>query len=97
MLSVKPIITVIDGLVDVLERVRSRTKARERTLELLTKRPLERATVLHTTNADVDGFRAQFLERSGLDASMVQTMTIGASVGPHLGPGCIGAVVIYRH
>jgi fatty acid-binding protein DegV len=96
MLSIKPIITVIDGVVDNADRVRTRAKARERTLELLTQRPLERATILHTTQADVEEFREQFRQRSGLDAARIQTMTVGPSVGPHLGPGCVGATVIYR-
>jgi DegV family protein with EDD domain len=97
MLSIKPIITVIDGVVENAGQVRSRPKARERTLQLLTEQPLERASILHTTNADVDEFHAQFLERSGLDPARVQVMTVGPSVGPHLGPGCVGAVVMRRH
>jgi DegV family protein with EDD domain len=96
MLSIKPIITVIDGLVDNADRVRTRAKARERTLELLTQRPIERATVLHTTQADVEEFRAAFQERTGIEASRLQTMTVGPSVGPHLGPGCVGATILYR-
>ena len=96
VLSIKPIITVIDGVVENAGQVRSRAKAREHVLELLTARPLERATVLHSTHADVEEFRARFLERSGLDPSLVDTLTIGASVGPHLGPGCVGAVILYR-
>ena len=96
MLSIKPIITVIDGVVENADRIRSRAKARERVLELLTQKPLERATVLHTTQADVEEFRDRFQERSGLDAAQIQVMTVGPSVGPHLGPGCVGAVVIYR-
>ncbi len=97
MLSIKPIITVIDGVVENAGQVRSRPKVRERTLQLLTEEPLERASILHTTNADVDEFHAQFLERSGLDPARVQVMTVGPSVGPHLGPGCVGAVVMRRH
>jgi len=97
MLNVKPIITVVDGVVENADRVRSRPKARERVLELLTAKPLERASLLHTTNADVEEFRARFIERSGLPASRVQTMLVGPSVGPHLGPGCVGATVIVRH
>jgi DegV family protein with EDD domain len=96
VLSIKPIITVTDGVVENADRVRSRAKARERVLELLTEKPLERATVLHSTNADVEEFYAAFLERSGLDPSLVDMLTIGASVGPHLGPGCVGAVILYR-
>ena len=97
MLSIKPIITVIEGIVENADRVRSRQKARERVLELLTEKPLERAAILHSTNADVEEFRARFLERSGLPEAKVQTMLIGPSVGPHLGPGCIGAVVVRSH
>jgi len=97
MLSIKPIITVVDGLVDNADRVRSRAKARERTLELLTAHPLERASLLHTTNADVEDFRARFLERADIDPARVQVMIVGPSVGPHLGPGCVGAVVLRRH
>ena len=96
MLSIKPIITVIDGVVENADRERSRAKARERTLQLLTARPLERACILHTTNADVEAFESAFIERSGLDRSRVQVMTVGPSVGPHLGPSAIGAVVLRR-
>ena len=46
-----------------------RQKARERVLELLTAKPLERAALLHSTQADVEEFRDRFLERSGLDPS----------------------------
>ena len=97
MLNVKPIITVQDGIVENADRVRSRPKARERVLELLTEKPLERASILHTTNADVEEFRERFIERSKLDPSMVQVMLVGPSVGPHLGPGCVGATIILRH
>jgi DegV family protein with EDD domain len=96
MLSLKPIITVTDGVVENADRVRSRAKARERVLELLTEKPLEQAVVLHSTQADVEEFYEKFIARSGLDPAVVQTMTIGASVGPHLGPGCVGAVILYK-
>src|SRR5450756_1273334 len=39
MLSVKPIITVVDGLVETADRVRTRAKARERVIQLLRARP----------------------------------------------------------
>ena len=96
VLSVKPIITVIDGVVENAERVRSRAKARERVMELLTQAPLERAIVLHTTHADHEAFRDDLIARSGLDPALVQVMTVGASVGPHLGPGAVGAVVLRK-
>jgi DegV family protein with EDD domain len=96
MLSIKPIISVENGIVENADRVRTRSKARERCLELLTGRPVERATVLHTTNADIEEFHAQFLDRADADPSTVQVGIVGPSVGPHLGPGCVGGVVIQR-
>ena len=97
ILSIKPIITVIDGIVENADRVRSRAKARERCLELLTAKPIDRACILHTTNAEAEEFRDRFIERSGLSPDRIQVMTVGPSVGPHLGPGCVGAVLINRN
>jgi DegV family protein with EDD domain len=96
MLSIKPIITVENGIVENADRVRTRAKARERVLELLTEQPLEQASILHTTHADVEEFTARFQERSGLPSDRIQVMVVGPSVGPHLGPGCVGAVIITR-
>ncbi len=96
MLSIKPIITVRNGVVEKADQVRTRAKARERTLALLTEHPLERATMLHSSNADVEEFREQFQLRSGLDDSQIQVMTIGPSVGPHVGPGCVGATILRK-
>jgi DegV family protein with EDD domain len=96
MLSIKPIITVENGIVENADRVRTRAKARERVLELLTAEPLEQASILHGTHADVEEFTARFAERSGLPAERIQVMAIGPSVGPHVGPGCVGGVVITK-
>ena len=61
-----------------------------------TARPIERLSILHTMAPDVDEFRAEVILRSGIDPAIVQTQIVGASVGPHLGPGCLGAAVLYR-
>jgi DegV family protein with EDD domain len=97
LISMKLIITVRDGQVVPVDRIRTRSKARERCLELLTARPVERVAVLHTTNADVESFRAELMARLAgrIDPAMVSVETVGASVGPHLGPGSVGAVVLY--
>jgi len=96
MLNVKPIITIKDGIVEQAERVRTRAKARERALELLLHKPLERIAVLHTTKADIESFVAQIRAASGLPEGDVLEMTVGPSVGPHLGPGCVGGVALYK-
>jgi DegV family protein with EDD domain len=97
LLSFKPLITVRDGKVETAERVRTRGRAVERTVELLTRRPIERLAVLFTPGADVDSFRAAVVARApgGIDPDRISVEIVGPSVGPHVGPGCIGAVVLY--
>jgi DegV family protein with EDD domain len=97
LLSVKPIILVKDGVVETADRVRTRSKARERVLEIITEHPIERLSILHTLAPDIEAFRQAVLERvPDLDPAQVTIELVGASVGPHLGPGCVGAAVMYR-
>ena len=99
LLSVKPIIEVKDGKVEQAAQVRTRGKARETVIDMICVRPIERLAVLHTTNADVEAFRDAIVARvpGGIDPANVTVDLVGASVGPHLGPGCVGAVALYRH
>jgi DegV family protein with EDD domain len=97
LLSVKPIIKVKDGMVETVDKVRTKSKARERLVELIVERPIERLAILHTISPDVEAFRDQVLERApGLDPADVTINLVGPSVGPHLGPGCVGAAILYR-
>jgi DegV family protein with EDD domain len=96
LLSVKPIIAVEAGAVETADKPRTRSKSRERCIELITARPIERIAILHTMAPDVDSFRDEVIRRGGLDPAEVSTTIVGASVGPHLGPGCVGAAVLYR-
>ena len=95
LLSVKPIIEIKDGKVETAERVRTRGKARERLIELFTARPIERLSILHTTDANVEQFADQLVAAASLDRSKVTIDLVGPSVGPHLGPGCVGGVALY--
>jgi DegV family protein with EDD domain len=98
LLSVKPIITIKDGTVEAKERVRTQSKARERVIELLSARPVERLAILYTPPSEPESFRSELIGRfsDGVDASKVAIQVVGPSVGPHLGPGCLGGVVLYR-
>ena len=98
LLSVKPIIVVKDGKVETGDRVRTRSKARERLIEMVAERPIERLVILHTVTPDVEAFRDELLARipDAPPAKDVPIALVGPSVGPHLGPGCVGAVVLYR-
>lgn len=97
LLSVKPIIRVKDGLVETVDKVRTRGKARDRMIELVAERAIERMSILHTQTPDVEAFRDDVLARvPDLDPSAVTIELVGPSVGPHLGPGCVGVVAMYR-
>jgi DegV family protein with EDD domain len=96
LLSIKPIIAVENGSVDVADKPRTRSKSRERCIEMITARPIERIAILHTIAPDVDAFRDEVIRRAGLDAADVSVSIVGPSVGPHLGPGCVGAAVLYK-
>jgi DegV family protein with EDD domain len=97
LLSVKPIISVELGEVDTVDRVRTRSRARERLIELVTERPVERIAILHTMAPDIESIRTEILARvPDLDPGSVTIDIVGASVGPHIGPGSYGAAVLYR-
>ena len=96
MLSVKPIITVTDGLVVMADKERSRAKARATVVASIAKAPIERLSILHTptsTPEEIADFRAQLLAAipGGVDADKITVGIIGASTGPHLGPDLMGA------
>jgi DegV family protein with EDD domain len=97
LLSVKPIIMVKHGAVETVDKVRTRSKARDRLLDLICEHPIERMSILHTVSPDVEAFRERLLARvPDLDPTEVTIELVGASVGPHLGPGCVGAAILYR-
>ncbi len=98
LLSVKPIIVVKHGVVETGDKVRTRSKARERLIEMVIERPVERLAILHTVSPDVETFRDELLARvpNAPGVADVPIALVGPSVGPHLGPGCVGAVALYR-
>jgi DegV family protein with EDD domain len=98
LLSVKPIITIRDGAVHTADKPRTSGKARARVIDLLTQRPVERVAILYTPPADGEAFRREVVDRlaGGVDEANVSVQPVGASVGPHLGPGCVGGVILYK-
>jgi DegV family protein with EDD domain len=94
VLSVKPIITIEDGVVETADRPRTRTRARARLLELLSAKQAEQVWILHGDAAGVDDFAQDLASATGLPRNKMTTHLIGASVGPHVGPGAFGAVVL---
>ncbi|MCU0483083.1 MAG: DegV family protein, partial [Chloroflexi bacterium] len=101
ILSIKPIITIVGGLVEVVERPRTRTKARARVLERVAGgREAELLAVLYSPGEGTDpvAFRDELLARlpGTIDPESVILATLGPSIGPHVGPRSMGAVILRR-
>jgi DegV family protein with EDD domain len=94
LLSVKPIITIEQGVVDTADRPRTRSKARARLLELLGAIKPERVAVLHGQAPDVEAFATELASDTGFPRERMTVNLIGSSVGPHVGPGAYGAVML---
>jgi DegV family protein with EDD domain len=94
LLNVKPLLTVNDGEVAPLARVRSRTQGIEKIVELVkTRKPLQRIAVFH---ASVPEFIDKFADRIRADNPGVEISNgrIGPVVGAYAGPGGIGVACL---
>jgi len=94
--TARPIISIVNGEVEVIDRAGTLREARERAIEALTRRPVERLAILHSPPADGDAFRDEVVRRipGGVDPARVIVYPIGLTIGPHVGPGCVGGVVL---
>lgn len=98
ILNIKPILTIKDGKLDMLEKVRTRKKAWARILDLTAEsagdKPIERMSVLHVASPE-----DALLFKDQLTASLqcpqeihIAELTPGLSV--HTGPGFVGVVFV---
>jgi DegV family protein with EDD domain len=94
MLSIKPIITVIDGAVEEAGKVRTRSKALQFILDKIPEGNVETISVLHSAAVDLDAFIAKVQPR--VPGAELIVGRIGPVVGVHVGPGAIGLTWIER-
>ncbi len=94
LLSIKPIISVLDGAVEPAGRVRTRSKALRFLIDQIPAGKVELISVLHANAPDVDEFLAM-LAPVVPDAE-VTVGTIGPVIGVHTGPRLIGIAWIDR-
>jgi DegV family protein with EDD domain len=94
MLSIKPIITVVNGAVEEAGKVRTRSKALQFIIDKIPEGNVESICVLHSAAADLD----MFLEKVQPKVPGAEMIVgrIGPVVGVHVGPGAIGLTWIER-
>lgn len=94
MLNIKPIITLQDGVVVPLQRVRTRAKALQEMANIVKQNePIEELYVLHTAAPELAAEFAQMI-RPSYGGREAPVMSLGPVVGVHVGPGAVGAVVL---
>lgn len=96
MLDLKPILGVVDGEIKPLDRVRTRSRAIPRMIELLRQDyPIERVAVMHAqAPEEAERIRAEIApDLAGIE---VVTGQIGCVLGTHTGPRALGFAYLKR-
>lgn len=93
MLQIKPILEIRDGRVDVLEKVRVHSRARERLMELAMlhcgRSPEAYPCVMHSDCLEeAQGFATELGEALGVGS--LPLYEVGAAITTHGGPGILG-------
>jgi len=93
VMSIKPLISVTNGLVEEAGKQRTRSKALAHLVEILRNQevPIERLAILNAQCSDVDAFIAMVKE---VYTGEIIVGDIGAVIGTHAGQGTIGIVFL---
>lgn len=92
-LNMKPVLAVIDGRVEAVERIRTKKKALERVLELVIEQTTGKTPIhLAALHASAQEEAQTLLEKATkeLDATESIMSTVSPVVGTHAGPGTVG-------
>ncbi len=95
LLSIKPVVVLVDGVVEE----ESKQRTRQRSLRYLADKahdgpPLSRIAVAHGAASDIDTFVGML---SGLEVDHPLVVTqLGPVVGTHTGPGTIGVCMVTK-
>jgi DegV family protein with EDD domain len=98
LLNIKPILTIQDGKLDLLEKVRSQRRSWARAIELaaqsLDGRPIERLAILHVAVPDdAQRFQEQVLAALPYEGEVILA-ELGAGLSVHAGSGVVGLVAV---
>ncbi|MFI0460522.1 MAG: DegV family protein [Ilumatobacteraceae bacterium] len=93
VMSIKPLISITNGLVEEAGKQRTRSKALAHLVDILRNQevPIERLAVLNAQCSDIDAFIAMVKE---VYTGEIIVGDIGAVIGTHAGQGTIGIVFL---
>lgn len=95
-LSMKPLLHVVDGRIQVLEKVRTSARARTRLADIAVDTAGEQPTAIAVHHLGAPDRAAELvaeLRQRIAKLTEVYVSQVGAVVGAHLGPGMVGVVV----
>ncbi len=100
LLNIRPILTMQNNKLELLEKVRTHRVAMKRLVELLENavgnRTIERAAILHVNNlADAKHLEAELRKKLTLPADLL-TVDFGPGLSVHAGAGMVGAVFVAK-
>ncbi|MDU2063207.1 MAG: DegV family protein [Sporomusaceae bacterium] len=99
ILKIRPVLYLVEGKVEILEKVRTRSRAIERMVDEIVKLAAERSVesfgVVHIGAAD-EGEKLRDVLQERLPQASFSLSTGGSVLAAHLGPGLVGVIVQER-
>jgi len=93
LLNVKPILSLQNGTVVPLQRVRSRAKALQEMLNIARKEaPIEEAYIMHAAAPALGEEFEKMVEP--LYGGSIRVLPLGPVIGVHVGPGALGLAIL---
>ena len=92
VLNIKPVLQMQDGMIEPVEKIRTKQKAMDRVIELTTERVGNRTPIrLAVTHANSEADALSMLESARARLDPVETMCVPLSpvIGTHAGPGTV--------
>jgi len=97
-LNIKPILEVMDGRIEAVERVRTRKKSWQRIIEIVEERtagqnPIHLAALHANAKLDAEQLVSMAAERIKPNESIISELS--PAIGTHVGPGTVGLAYLY--
>lgn len=97
-LNMKPVLAVQDGRVEAVERIRTKRKALDRVIEVVSEQVQGKDKIrLATLHANMDAEAKDLLDRAAEQLNPVETIfsEVSPVIGTHAGPGTVGLAYMF--